>query len=436
MEEIMSKKLALLGGPPTVREIKSGYDFHSKLWEEGKIISWEKFSEACAEKFETKYALPVSSGTAALVSALASVGVGPGDEVIVPSFTWIASVSCIVRSNAIPIFADIDPKTLTLDPKSVEEKITDRTKVIIAVDLYGHPAPLLELKKMAEKHNLFLIEDACQASGASINGRCLGGIADVTAFSFSGKPVYSTSGGVMVTNDKRTYQKAALVGQHPAYLSKIITEPDLVKYISAGTWIDNFRIDKYAMTLAYERLQEIDELNEHRIKNCEFLTKELENIEGIIPPYKQSNVKHVYHMYTCLYDEEKFGVPRDVFAEALYAEGVPTINYVDSSNFFFHPGGKPVHGGAIHHRAVFQELNVYGKGCPFKCPFGVTPKYEEESLPITERIVKQEFNWMQPHLSYPNDQKVMEQILEVVAKVVRNIGQLEGYQLKTRTMAV
>ncbi len=432
----MSKKLALLGGSPTVREIKSGYDFHSKLWEKGKIISWEKFSEACAEKFEAKYALPVSSGTAALVSALASVGVGPGDEVIVPSFTWIASVSCIVRSNAIPIFADIDPKTFILDPKSVEEQITDRTKAIMAVDFYGHPAPLLELKKIAEKNNLFLIEDACQASGASIDDRRLGGITDVTAFSFSGKPVYATSGGVMTTNDKKIYQKAALIGQHAATLSKIITDPGLIEYISAGTWGDNYRIDRYAMTLAYERLQEMDELNEHRIKNCEFLTKELENIEGIIPPYKQPNVKHVYHMYTCLYNEERFKIPRDVFSEALCAEGVPTVNYVDSSNFFFHPGGKPVHGGPIHHRAVFQELNVYGKGCPFKCPFGTTPKYEVGSLPVTERIVKQEFNWMQPDLSYPNDQKVMEQILEAVAKVVRNIGQLEGYELKIRTMAV
>lgn len=147
----MSKKLALLGGSQRVREIKSGYDFHSKLWEQGREVTWEKFSEACAQKFEAKYALPMSSGTTALMSALSSVGAGPGDEVIVPSFTWIQSVSPIIGANAIPAFADIDPKTFTLDPKSVKEKITDRTKAIIAVDIYGHPSPIFELKKIAKK---------------------------------------------------------------------------------------------------------------------------------------------------------------------------------------------------------------------------------------------------------------------------------------------
>ena len=184
------------------------------------------------------------------------------------------------------------------------------------------------------------------------------------------------------------------------------------------------------MTMAYEALDNFEGANEARIKNCNFLTQELGKLKGITPPYVAPDVKHVYHMYTCLYDEEALGIPRDKFVIALTAEGLPTITYVNSANYRFHPGGRPLPSGPVHHRAIFQEKNVYGKGCPFQCPhYRGETHYSVGSLPVTEALVNQEFNFLQPHLSDPNGKEQMEQYIAAVAKVVENIGDLEDFNL-------
>ena len=123
-------------------------------------------------------------------------------------------------------------------------------------------------------------------------------------------------------------------------------------------------------------------------------------------------------------------MPREVFVKAINAEGVTALTYVNSANFLFHPGGKPMPSGPIHHRTLFQEKNVYGHGCPFQCPhYTGEADYSIGSLPVTEKLVDQEFNFLQPHLSAPNGPDQMEQVLDAVTKVVDNIGDLEGYQV-------
>ena len=278
-------KLALLGGEKAVTtEPHSGSHHRSPMWESGQMPSWEEFSEAFAEKMQVAYALPVSSGQVALNSALVAAQAGPGDEVIVPSFTWIASVSCIMHNNAVPIFADVDPKTFTLDPDDVRRKITHRTKAIIAVDLYGHPVDLKELLAIAREHNIVLIEDSAQATGAQVDGQIVGGLADITCFSFAGKPIAATSGGVMTTNNRDYYELGALGGQHPSTLSKILTNSELLKYASTGGYGDNHRIDRFAMTVAYEALETFEEANDARIANCDLLSQELSKVKGITAP--------------------------------------------------------------------------------------------------------------------------------------------------------
>ena len=184
------------------------------------------------------------------------------------------------------------------------------------------------------------------------------------------------------------------------------------------------------MTVAYEALETFEEANDARIANCDLLTQELSKVKGISPPYVEPGVKHVYHMYSSLYNEEELGVPREVFVKAINAEGVTALTYVNSANFLFHPGGKPMPSGPIHHRALFQEKNVYGHGCPFQCPhYTGEADYSIGSLPVTEKLVDQEFNFLQPHLSAPNGPDQMEQFLDAVTKVVDNIGDLEGYQV-------
>lgn len=409
-------KLALLGGKKTIVRDTD---------QPKRGDNSESFEEAFAKYVGAKYALSVSSGQTALNSALTATGVGPGDEVIVVSFTWLASVSCVLHLNAIPIFADIDDKTFTMDPEDVKRKITERTRVILPVDIYGHPAPILELREIAEANDLVLVEDAAQATGARIDGKVVGSIAHITAFSFAGKPLTSTSGGIMTTNNQEFYERAALAGQHPSMLSRIITIPELRKYVSTGGYGDNHRPDGRAVALAHENLKTMDENTDARIENANFLTSELNKIEGITPPYVGPGVRHVYHMYTCLYDENHFGVPRDKFVTALNAEGLTTWTYIDGPNYVFEPDGTPIHVGPLHHRAIYQELNLYGKGCPFQCPHGVTPKYEIGSLPVTERVTKQEFNLLQQDLSPPHGLDMMKKYVEAIYKVVDNIDELK-----------
>ncbi len=429
-------KLALLGGKRTVKRVHPWGVFADEeigaisraLATAGGYDFGKDFAGAYAEYVGVKYALPVSNGTSALISALMGAGIGPGDEVIVPSFTWVASANCILHANGIPIFADVDPRTFNLDPEDVKKRITDRTKAIIAVDLYGHPAPLFELKSIAEENNLVLIEDAAQAVGAELKGKKLGSIAHITAFSFSGKNLNCFGGGMVVTDNREYYERAALAGQHPSMLSKIFTLEKYKKYASTGYFRGNFGMHPFISLLGSLRLPKLDEYNEIRIENANYLTEELKGIDGITPPYVVPEAKHVYHLYTCVYDEGKIGVPRFKFVEALNQEGLWTLTYVNSANYLFLPGGKPIFAGPVHHRAVYQELDVYGEGCPFRCPHGVTPTYEKGSLPVTEKLVDVEFNFY--FLTPPNDLKVMKQYIQAIHKVLDNIDELKEAEIE------
>jgi len=404
-------KLAILGGEPTITPTGGS-----------TVDPWAytDVTDAFVRYTGAKYALHVSSGTAALISGLIAADVGPGDEVLTVSHTWIASVAAILHCNAIPIFVDVDPDTFCMDVSKIEEKITPRTKAILPVDFYGHPAQIPEIMQIAERHDLTVIEDACQAGGADINGRKLGSIAHITAFSFSGKPLSGVGGGVLTTSDERLYQKAMLAGQHPSFLAAHIQDEDLRRYIDFGGRGENFR----PLTNPLNDLYHADLRIDHRIRNCEFLTEKLADVEAVKTPYVRSGYKHVYHYYTCLTDFEKLGLSRDRFLDALRMEGVPTIAYICHANRYFSPGGESITAGPIHLRTIFQELDYYGKGCPFKCPFGVEPKYEKGSLPVTERLAWQEWSLLQPTLSAPNGLREMQLIVDAVNKVLDDADEL------------
>ncbi len=170
----------------------------------------DNFEKELREKIGVDYALLMSGGTGALIAALVGLGVGPGDEVIVPAYTFMASASAVLAVGAIPVLADID-ESMTIDPASVEEKITDKTKVIIPVHICGFPANMDALKEIAAKHNLFILEDACQADGGSYKGKRLGSIGDAGAFSFNVfKIITAGEGGAVVTNNRKVYERALI----------------------------------------------------------------------------------------------------------------------------------------------------------------------------------------------------------------------------------
>lgn len=411
----MGSKLALLGGPKALSD-----DHNLKS-------SWpaKGLEKALCEYTGAKYCQTVSSGTAALISSLFATGCGPGDEVITVAYTWVATAGAILRVNAVPIFADIDPRTFTIDVRDVERKITPQTRAILPVDFYGHPAPIPELMELAGKHGLYVIEDACQASTAEIDGVKVGNIAHMTAFSWSGKPIYSDwGGGAYLTNDRKLYERGLLAGQHPSYIMGVATDPEVLRYASTGGTGDNTRgIAGNAMA----QLQTAEVRTNARIRNCEYLSEKLSEIPGITPPYVRPGYKHVYHIYNCLWDEAVYGVSRDKLVKALNAEGLYTLAYVCSSNYHFAPQGMPLEAdGPIHTRAIFQERNLYGKGCPFLCPHVKNPPvYRWGDLPVSEEMARRECSFQQPQLSPPCDERDMQMIVDVLKKVVDNIDDLK-----------
>jgi len=411
-------KLALFGGPKAI-----GDDHDLKY-------SWiqKPLDLALCEYTGAKYARCVSSGTAALISSLYATGCGPGDEVITVSFTWVATVGAVLRVNAVPVFADIDPQTFTIDVEDVKRKITPQTKAILPVDFYGHPAQIPELMEIAEEHGLYVVEDACQASTSEINGQKVGSIAHMTAFSWSGKPIYASGGGgAYLTNDKKLFERGLLAGQHPTVIQGVATDPDVLRYASMGGTGDNMRkVGNDAM----QQLLDADVRTDARIKNCEYLTEKLSEIPGITPPYVRPGYKHVYHYYNCLWAPDTYGVSRDTFCAALNAEGMFSVAYVKDANYRFSPESKPIQsGGPIHLRTIFQERDLYGKGCPFQCPHVKNPPvYKEGDLPVSEEIAEREFAVLQPYLSPPCDEADMQLMVDAVKKVIDNIDELKKHE--------
>jgi len=273
-----------------------------------KVREFEKrFAKFCG----VKYAVCTSSGTAALFLSLHALNVMPADEVIVPSFSFIATASPILHVGAKPVFADIDLRTYTMNPEDVEKKISPHTKAIIPVHLYGHPSDLDPLMEIAEKNNLFLIEDACQAHGAEYKKRKVGGIGRIAFFSFypSKNMTVCGDGGIITTNSEEIAEKIKMLRDHgrkEKYVHKVIGY--------------NLRFNEIQATIGIKQLEKLPNWNDARRKIAQVYNKALNNLVDI--PIEESWAKHVYHMYVVRTKK------RDELQEFLKRNGISTgIHY-------------------------------------------------------------------------------------------------------------
>ena len=325
----------------------------------GKLLEDE-----LAKYLNTKYALAVSSGTTALHLALRAIGVGPGDEVIVPAFTFLATASAVLHSNAVPIFADISLETLGLDAGSVEPKISDRTKAIIVVHMAGMPAEMDELTKIAKEHNLYLIEDTAQALGAVYRGVKAGAIGDLGTFSFyPTKTITSSEGGAVSTNSSELANRVRLLRSHG--------ETGKYYYEELGY---NFRMGELQAALAYSQLLRVEEIIRRKEAFAKVLSEELSGLDNdlLILPKPKPYVRHAWHIYQMLLTN---GVkaPRDKVVEELKAKGIEAVTVA-----------YPI---PLYRTPLFINRVGYGKGCPWSCPFyGREVKYEP--LPNTEEATR------------------------------------------------
>jgi len=270
-----------------------------------------RFERAFAEFVKSKHAIAVNSGTAALHSALLAVGVSRGDEVILPSFTFVATAEMIVLAGAKPVFVDINPETYTIDPAKIEEAITDKTKAMIPVDLYGLSADMEVIREIAEKHGLKIIEDAAQAHGALYKGDPPGKFADIACWSFyASKNMTTGEGGMITTNDDELADKLRCIrshGEKRKYHSQMLGH--------------NYRMPEIEAAIGYIQLKKLPKFLEKRRRNAEKLTEKLEECNKIVLPKEPDGYKHSWYLYTIRLKDAN-AAERDAFAEKLKSCGI------------------------------------------------------------------------------------------------------------------
>jgi perosamine synthetase len=357
---------------------------------------------AFCETFGSKYAVALNSATSGLHAAVAAMGVGPGDEVIVPPYTMTASATAILYTGALPVFADIDDEIFCLDPACVEDAITPRTKGIMAVNLYGHPAPLRELRAIADRHGLFLIEDNAQSALATIDGQYAGTVGDCGIFSLNRhKTLQCGEGGVVITDDARIAERVRLVRNHGEVLVDAMGVDDIANMVGM-----NYRIPNMEAAVATVQISRVEELTAPRIHLAGELRKALSGIEGITTPVVRDNCTHVYYFFTMKYDAEVTGLPRDLFAEAVRAEGYHmAAGYV-----------KPIYLEPLYQRQICFGAN----GFPFSSqPDNSRISYDRGICPVVERLQDKDLIWT--NITYPPlTDADMKGFAEACDKVIRN----------------
>jgi dTDP-4-amino-4,6-dideoxygalactose transaminase len=364
------------------------------------------FAAEFAAKFGATYAIPVTSATAGIGVALAAAGVGPGDEVIVPALSFSATANAILMHDSIPVFVDVDPETFCLDVAAVERAISPRTRAILPVHLAGNVSDMGRLIDIASRHGLKIIEDACQAIGATWGNRKAGTVGDAGVFSFQqSKNIMTGEGGMIVTSDPKLAARARLILNHGELaFGDDATEDDLANIVGL-----NFRMPELCAALGRAQLAKLDTVNEWRTRNADVLRAELAGIPGIaLPPSQREQggpAREVPHFFTVLFDAEAAGISRALFVAALREEGVPVgTGY-----------SRPMYA-APH----FRKRIAYGRGgWPWKGGAqGDSPVHYGPGLcPVAEQLIGERFVWLY-HIAYSSTEDDMRDITAAFRKVM------------------
>ena len=360
--------------------------------EDAKVTAFEK---AFAEFIGTPHAMAVPTGTAALELAFRACGLEPGDEVIVPAVTFIASASAVTMAGGVPVFVDVDPETYQISPDAVEAAITARTRAIEPVHYGGYPADMDRITEIAKKHDLFVVEDCAEGHGSEWRGKKIGSLGDMGCFSFQmGKPLTCGEGGGV------TYSRDDLAMSCYAY-ARLGRRPGGEKYthyLPAG----NFRMSEFLGALLIKQLARLPEQTAVRYENGEYLARELDTIEGIAALKRDPRItKRGYYFYFMRYDAEQWGgVHRDRFAAALQAEGI--------------------HAGTAHNHPLYQNPAYRDiKPCML---FGSTMDYKQVHCPEAERIFSSEVVGLGK--DFLMDRENVDLVLAAIRKLRENADEL------------
>jgi len=361
----------------------------------------DRFEETWARTLGAKHCLAVGNGTSALVTCLAALGIGPGDEVIVPPYTFVATVNAVLSHHALPIFVDTDPETFQIDARKLEAAITDRTACIMPVHLGGSAADLDAILDIARKHKLPVVEDACQAHLAEWRGKKVSTLGDLGCFSFqASKNLNSGEGGAILTSNDELYAQCRSFqnngrGHSDAGFS----------YVRNGS---NLRMTEFQAALLLQQLTRLDDQSRRREQNAAYLTEMLREIPGIAPARTYDGcTRNAYHLYMFRYDGSQFdGLARSRFIDALNAEGVPSSG-----------GYQPLY------REPFLKNTLQSR--PYQAiypPQRISTYLERIHCPANDRLCEVAVWLTQTMLLGPRSD--MDQIAEAVRKIKNHAGKL------------
>jgi dTDP-4-amino-4,6-dideoxygalactose transaminase len=373
---------------------------HSGKWYRGYGKTVDRFEEAYARLTGAKCCLATANGTSALLTSLAALGVGAGDEVIVPPYTFVATINVVLALNALPVFVDTDPETFQIDARKIEAAITERTAAIMPVHLGGSAADLDTILAIAKNHKLPVVEDTCQAHLAEWRGRKAGTYGATGCFSFqASKNLNSGEGGAILTNDEDLLEKC--FAYHNNGRGRKNTSYDFT-YGATGL---NLRMTEFQASLLLAQMTRIEAQSKRRSENAQYLSNLLREIPGIAPARMyDSCTRNAYHLYMFRYAKEQFaGLPRAKFLKALEAEGVPASGGYSPLN------KEPFLANTFRSRA-YQAL------------FPRERLARRDDCPANDRLCEEAVWLTQNMLLGPRSD--MDQIAEAVRKIRAHAGEL------------
>ena len=354
----------------------------------------QAFERAWASRFGTKYAVSMNSGTSGLYAAVGAAGISPGDEIIVSPYTMSATAMAPLVYGGIPVFADIEPETFCLDLNSVRAALTDKTRAILVVNLFGHPGPLAQLRALADERNIILIEDNAQGPLASEGGAYAGPIGHIGVFSLNyHKHIHTGEGGICVTDDDRLGSRLQAIRNHA---ENVVDEGDTADLVNMVGF--NYRMTELSAAVGLAQLDEIDRHVAAREDIARKLSDGVAGLEGVVPPVVREDCRHVFYTWSPRL-VEGFEANRKAFCRALAAEGLPiSAGYV-----------RP-----LYMLPLFQRRIAYGRS---GYPFSLTERtYHAGLCPVAERLHEQELIQFEVCAYLPKDEDV-DQMVEAFTKV-------------------
>jgi dTDP-4-amino-4,6-dideoxygalactose transaminase len=388
------EKPAILGGPKAkaqpytkgkrfgraeLKELKEALDQNTLFYAKGKKV--RQFCTEFAAKYGQKHCVATSSGTAAIHVALGAVGVTLGDEVITSVLTDAGSFIGILLQNAIPIFADVDPRTFNMTAETIAARITKRTKAILVIHLAGQPADMGPIMKLARRHKLFVIEDCAQTWNGYYRGRLAGTIGHIGCYSLNDfKHLSVGDGGAVLTDDARLARRAAL------YADKCYGRDQTGRRANVLCEFlgPNYRMSELCGAVALAQLRKLDWITERRRRHGELLTELIADVPGVLPPRILPQCQSSNWFYTIRVDEKLLGVSRDQFLAALAAEGLPAAWYLRRVDQY------PI----FQNHTVYPPITAKARlaksfACPWDCPaYGHKVKYRIADCPNVEVVLR------------------------------------------------